>query len=152
MPHVHQFPFPSNFFSLFPLALPTHANWQHATAWQDTQKKRKNKREKRLKDLGSGSRAVAEAEIGTPQVSQNYYYLKKKKTTILINMNLFNILLELFALDLEFLFKLLDQIIYTLIEKGSHAQSNACVDCSSPNLCCWYFLNSFNLQSYWKCS
>ena len=31
-------------------------------------------------------------------------------------MNLFNILLELFALDLEFLFKLLDQIIYTMIE------------------------------------
>ena len=51
-------------------------------------------------------------------------------------MNLFNKLLDLFALDLEFLFKLLDQIIYTLIEKGSHAQSNACVDCSSPNLCC----------------
>ena len=100
--------------------------------------------------MGSGSRTVAEAEIGTPQVSQNYCLKKKKKkTTILINMNLFNILLELFALDLEFLFKLLDQIIYTLIEKGSHVQSNACVDCSSPNIRCWYiFLNSFNLQSY----
>ena len=49
-------------------------------------------------------------------------------------MNLCNILLELFALDLKFLFKLLDQIIDTLIERRSHTQSNACVDSQFRNV------------------
>ena len=49
-------------------------------------------------------------------------------------MNLCNILLELFALDLKILFKLLDQIIYTLIERRSHAQSNACIYCQFRNV------------------
>ena len=98
-------------------------------------KKNKSKIEKRRP--GQWQQSSSRSRNWNPTgLSKLLLFKKKKKTTILINMNLFNILLELFTLDLEFLFKLLDQIIYTLIEKGSHAQSNACVDCSSPNLCC----------------